>query len=141
MLMSIATVYNVIALIQISFLGVRPATYFDALIGIILAATLATGFIAYRKRMTSPAARLLYATGSKAAPQWLQAGSLAIFGSAGLHVATISAITAMGATRFLLSKDALQRFKDANTAASYKAAQRDFVSILAMAGGWIIGLF
>jgi hypothetical protein len=138
-LLLVAAIYNGIALVEITALNVRPTTYFDAAIVAILLITLTAGCIIYRGRNASPAARLLYATGSKAAPQWLQAVSLAVFGSAGLHIATMGAIIAMGGTRFLLAKDALQHFSNNTTTASYKAALRDFLSILAMAGGWIAG--
>jgi len=140
-IMLVAAIYNLIALAQITLLGVRPRTLFDALIGLILAVTIIVGIALYRHRLTSPQARLLYATGSKAAPQWLQAGSLALFGSSGLHVVTITAILAMGFTRFLLAKEALKHFIDDNTCASYKAAFRDLLSIVAMGVGWFIGIF
>lgn len=140
-IMLIASVYNLIALAQITLLGVRPRTLFDALIGLILVVTIIIGVVVYRHRLTSPQARLLYATGSKAAPQWLQAGSLALFGSSGLHAVTIAAILAMGFTRFLLAKEALKHFIDDNTRASYKAAFRDLASIVAMGVGWFIGIF
>lgn len=133
----VAAIYNIIALAELSLLGVRPNTALDGVIIMLLLVTLGMAFARYRRRPTDPDARLLLATGTKAAPQWLQAAGLLLLGSTGVHPTTIGAITAMGATRFLLAKQAVGHYQDKNTVASYKIAFRDLTSILAMGVGWL----
>lgn len=136
----LATLYNVVALVQLILLGVRPNQPFDIIIAVILVATLVVACAVYGiKRLGSPSSRLLLATGTKAAPQWLQAVWFALQGSAGMHVATITSITAMGTTRYMLTRITLRRFTDSNTIAANKAAFRDLLSIIAMAAGWVLG--
>lgn len=130
--------YNTIALIQLLLLGALPSQPFDALIGMLLLATIVTIAIKYQSIKT-PAARLLLATGTKAAPQVLQAGAFVVLGSAGMHWVTVFAITAMGILRYLLTRHAVQQYQSAATNAANAAAFRDLLSIFLMGLGWVLG--
>lgn len=136
---AVMAIYNVIALVALWQGGGRPTGAYDLIITAIVAATLCVAAWRYRSSLRDPGARLLLATGTKALPQWVQAGSLAIVGSAGMHPLTISAITAMGALRFILSHHAATHFKTKETVAADKGSFRDLLSIGAMCVGWIIG--
>jgi len=130
--------YNTIALIEITLLGVRPFSIFDGVIALSLMATGIAILLRFRHQLTSPDARLLLGTGAKAIPQWLQAIGFLWLGSTGMHPATITAIVAMGALRLILAKQSLAQHSDENMKASYKMALRDFISIGAMMVAWII---
>lgn len=133
-------VYNTIALIELLLVGVLPTKLFDIFIALLLLATLLFIFYKYRNFKT-PAARLVLATGTKAAPQVLQAGAFIVLGSLGMHPATILAIAAMGLFRYLLARHSRLQYPTEATKAADKAAFRDFISILLMCAGWIIGRF
>lgn len=137
----IGIAYNLAVTCQLLLLGVRPNQPFDLVIAAILAATLIAALALYGwRRLGHPQPRLLLATGTKAVPQWFQAVWLAVQGSTGLHVATIAAINAMGASRYMMARATMRQFRDQNTIAANKAAFRDLVSIIAMAVGWMVGL-
>lgn len=135
---AVMVLYNTIALIEITLLGVRPSSIFDGVIALSLAITGIIILLRFRRRLTSPDARLLLGTGAKAIPQWLQAVGFLWLGSTGMHPATITAIVAMGALRLILAKQSLAQQSDENMKASYKMALRDFISIGAMAVAWTI---
>jgi hypothetical protein len=135
----VMAVYNIIALIALWQGGGRPVGAYNMLIAALVAATLCVAAWRYRRSLRDPGARLLLATGTKALPQWVQAGSLAVVGSAGMHPLTISAITAMGVLRFILSHHAAAHFKTKETVAADKGSFRDLLSIGAMCIGWVIG--
>lgn len=138
-LFTVAAIYNIIALVQLTLLGIRPTTPYDLLIIIILIITGTLGAILYKRNFASPQARLLYATGTKAVPQWLQALGFVFLGSSGMHSTTLGAIVAMGSLRFHLAKQSAKALKDDTTQAAYQAALRDLISIGAMGVGWVIG--
>lgn len=134
-------IYNIVALIALWRGGGRPVHFFDGLIVFIVISTLLVVVWRYRHAIRDPRARLLLATGTKALPQYVQAGSLAIMGSAGMHPLTILAIAAMGVLRFALSHHAAAGFRTKQTIAANQAAWRDMLSIGAMCLGWVIGAF
>lgn len=137
-LLGLIAVYNTVALIELLVIGVIPSQLFDILIGILIAGTMAIIAVKYRS-FTPPAARLLLATGTKAAPQVLQAGAFALLGSAGLPLVAIASLTAIGGLRFLLAWHSKRHYHNSATVAAYKGAFRDFSSTLLMVVGWIIG--
>lgn len=137
-LFAVMVVYNVIALAYLLHLGVAPTKPYDIVIIAVLMATMAAIWIRY-KTYSSPDARLLLATGTKAAPQWLQAFSLAIVGSAGLPALTMGAIAGMGTLRYMLTRHSLRQLHVPATVCANKAALRDAISIIAMCIGFIIG--
>lgn len=131
-------VYNTIALIELAVVGVLPSQPFDAVIGLLLLGTIVVIALKYRTFKT-PAARLLMATGTKAAPQVLQAGAFVVIGSAGMHPATILSIITMGGLRYVLTRYAERQYRSDATVAANKAAFRDFLSVLLMGLAWVFG--
>lgn len=135
---TVIVTYNVIALGYLLYLGVFPTKPLDGIIAGIIVLTLVVIWIRYRSYRT-PDARLMLATGTKAAPQWLQAFNLAIAGSYGLPPLTMIAQLSMGLMRYVLTRHSLRELQIPATVCANKAAFRDVISIGVMCIGFIIG--
>lgn len=137
-LFGVIVVYNTIALGYLAYLGVAPTKPLDLVIAGIIVLTVLGIWIRYRS-YRKPTARLMLATGTKAAPQWLQACNLAIAGSSGLAPLTMIAQLSMGVLRYVLTRHSLRELEIPATICANKAAFRDVVSIGVMCIGFIIG--
>lgn len=132
-------VYNSIILSILLLHGILPNKPLDFIIFAILGVTGAVIAFRYRLNLRNPHAKLLLATGMKAAPQWIQAVNFVIFGSMGMNIVTISAIIGMGLMRYVSAKHTANNFHKLETTVAHKAAFRDVVSVMAMCVGWGIG--
>jgi hypothetical protein len=132
------SIYNFVAL---AALASQHAHFviFDALIAAAAAIIIVPALIRYRRSPEIPRARAMYATGLKASPQYVQAVALAAGGAGGIAVISMASMTSLGALRYILARQAHRRAMSSYSQATHTIALRDFISIICMAAGWVIG--
>lgn len=132
------SLYNVLALAALASHHAHFAS-FDMIIAFAAALIVLPALVKHRRSPQTPEARALYATGLKASPQYVQAIALVTGGAGGIALASMASMTSLGALRYMLARQAHRRTMSDYSRATLKIAVIDLISIICMAGGWVIG--
>ena len=136
----VMTAYSMFVTSGLLRIGIYPNQPLDIAIMAIFGVTLlAVGWRYGWSKLTDPLARLWLATGTKVAPQVLQAIGLAWYGSHGMHLLTLLTVVAMTVMRYILAHATVRRQTTLHTISTNKAAFRDLLAVCAMLVGWAIG--